>query len=89
MREVGNVLERATLLARGGPLSKEHFAGLRTASSTVVPRSGEEGDLASVERKHVMGMLERYGADVAKAAKALGISRASLYRRLKEYKDKD
>ncbi|MFC1672135.1 helix-turn-helix domain-containing protein [Planctomycetota bacterium] len=41
-------------------------------------------DLDGLESAHIQNALDEHGGDVRKAAKALGISRATLYRKLKK-----
>jgi DNA-binding NtrC family response regulator len=82
IRELRNVLERASLLAHGGPIGPEHFPGIGPgAVSSAV--SSVNSTLADVERARIKEVLAQVGGDVARAAVALGISRATLYRRLK------
>ncbi len=83
IRELRNVLERALLLSRGGPLSREHFPGLRN-SGTHHPREAAGQELGNLESDHIRKVLNSVAGDTAKAAAALGISRATLYRRLKK-----
>lgn len=83
VRELKNVLERALLLSRGGALSEDHLPGLA------------EEVLASAPRRRVSdpelyeSALRRAGGDAAKAAAAMGISRATFYRRRKEARPAD
>jgi transcriptional regulator of acetoin/glycerol metabolism len=41
-------------------------------------------DLEELENAHIRKVLDEHGGDVREAAKALGISRATLYRKLKK-----
>jgi transcriptional regulator with PAS, ATPase and Fis domain len=41
--------------------------------------------LEQIERWVVRRAFDRYGGDISKAAEALGLSRAALYRRLEKY----
>jgi DNA-binding NtrC family response regulator len=43
------------------------------------------GTLAEIERNAILRALEAAGGDKRAAAKALGISRAKIYQRLKEW----
>jgi DNA-binding NtrC family response regulator len=72
VRELRNVLERATILARGDVVRLEHLRGLDRPSAA---RAGAESD-------DILVALERVGGDKHSAARNLGISRATLYRRL-------
>jgi transcriptional regulator with PAS, ATPase and Fis domain len=86
IREVRNVIERALLLAADEPLAPSHFPGLDPCPSTradSAPDTIETLDLA--EARHIGAAIESVGGDVSKAARALGISRASLYRKLKQH----
>jgi len=82
IRELRNVLERALLLARGGSLSVEHFPGL-SPLSTISEQSETVWDLKNIEKAHIRELLNRFQGDKEKTAEALGISRATLYRKLK------
>ncbi|HOW96764.1 MAG TPA: sigma-54 dependent transcriptional regulator [Kiritimatiellia bacterium] len=79
IRELRNVLERAWLLAGGRALRAEHFPGLSAPRTPV----GGTLDLNRLEEQKIREALRRYGGDVERAAKALGLSRATLYRRIK------
>lgn len=85
IRELRNVLERGLLLSQGNALEPVHFPGLQAGMlAPKVPTSTL--NLKEVERAKISAALERYGGNVEMAAKALGISRATMYRRLKELK---
>jgi transcriptional regulator with PAS, ATPase and Fis domain len=83
LRELRNVLERALLLTpRGAILRQSHFSTL--ANRREPDQAQQRGTVRHVELAHIRAVLEQMGGDVVKAAKALGISRATLYRRLKQ-----
>jgi len=84
VRELRNVIERALLLARGGELKTEHFPGIALTAPMAAPASAASLNLTDVETAKIRTALERFGGDTRKAAQALGISRATLYRRMKE-----
>jgi DNA-binding NtrC family response regulator len=83
IRELDHSVERAVLLAQGN-LVKASDLGLRTTAPGAVPRL-EEMSLEEVERFLVQRTLARYDGNVSQAAKALGLSRSGLYRRLQKY----
>jgi DNA-binding NtrC family response regulator len=84
VREMRNVLERAMILARGQPqIALEHLpTELRrsTAGSRHQPQS-----LADVEKAQIERALRHHGGNRTRAAKELGISRATLINKIKAY----
>jgi len=86
VRELRNVLERALIIARGGELVlPQHLpAEVRDATGVGVehhvPRS-----LAEVERAHIDRTLRAHDHNRTRAAKELGISRATLIKKIKEF----
>ena len=83
IRELKNVLERALLLTpRGAMLRVAHFSSL--GSSRTTPVLPGQSTVQEVEGAHIKAVLELMGGDVNRAAKTLNISRATLYRRLKQ-----
>jgi two-component system response regulator HydG len=86
IRELRNVLERAMIMARG--LERVAVAHLpmevRDASGSGVdhhvPRT-----LSEVERIHIDRTLRAHNANRTRAARELGISRATLIKKIKEY----
>jgi len=81
VRELRNVLERAVMLTRGNALTPQLFSGLRGPSRTALlePVGGLEG----LEMETIRAVLKRSSGNVNKAAKELGISRATIYRKIK------
>jgi DNA-binding NtrC family response regulator len=86
-REVGNVIERAVLMARGERITA---ADLRI-ESTAQPAapSIEAMSLEDAERLLIRTALRRSGGSVNAAAEALGLSRSAMYRRLEKLGLKD
>jgi len=81
IRELRNALERAIIRAKGGVLLPEHFSWMNIDASD--GNHTGSNSLAEVERGAMLAALGRFDGDVEMAAKQLGISRATLYRRLK------
>lgn len=84
IRELRNMLERALLLAHGQSLTLEHFSGL-DFSHAPIENTGDRSNLENIEETHIKTIIRRFGGDTRKAADALGISRATLYRKLKKF----
>jgi DNA-binding NtrC family response regulator len=94
VRELENLIERAYALgardqirlvdlpALGGAPPAEPAVAVAT---TVVAAGGAVPTLAQAERDLILRALDIHGNDRAKAARALGLSSRTLYRRLKEY----
>jgi len=84
VRELRNCILRAVSIAQGDTIRAED--ALDNLSG---PRRREEGQdaasLADIEKKHIAHTMTRYGGNVSKAAKALGISRSTLYEKLRLY----
>ena len=82
VRELDHALERAVLMATG-PTLRAADLGLRLPAGAA-PRL-EDLPLEEVERVLIRKALERHGGNVSNAAKALGLSRSALYRRLQHH----
>ena len=82
VRELDHAIERAVLMAPG-PLVKPADLGLRAG------REGggrlEDMSLEDVECFLIKKAMTRFDGNVSQAAKALGLSRSALYRRLQRY----
>jgi DNA-binding NtrC family response regulator len=79
IRELDHAVERAVLLAHGDTVRAVDFA-LRSAAGAA--QRLEDLPLEDVERLLIQKALARYGGNVSQAAKALGLSRSALYRRI-------
>jgi len=94
VRELRNVLERAAILADGGLIVAEHLAlGPHTVSKSPkvsrakddLPMAAAPSDLESAERAMIEKALQQARFNKSVAAKALGLTRAQLYTRLKRH----
>jgi DNA-binding NtrC family response regulator len=83
VRELDHAVERGVLLS-AGPQVRAADLGLRAQSSTAAARL-EEMPLDEVERHLIRRTLSRHDGNVSQAAKALGLSRSALYRRLQKH----
>jgi DNA-binding NtrC family response regulator len=82
IRELDHTVERAVLLAHTDRLRPEDL-GLETHKEA--PKGVEEMSLEEVEAFLIKKALDRYNGNVSQAAKALGLSRSALYRRLQRH----
>jgi len=90
VRELKNVVFRAIMVARNGHV--EITAADLKLTQIVPPASSKaplSRDLDQLERQIVFDALERCGNNQGKAAQALGISRRTLLRKLKNYRESD
>ena len=88
VRELENLLERAYALGVRDQITLADLpalpAAVPVASGGLAP-PGELPRLADAERELILRALREFGNDKDRVAKALGISRRTLYRRLKSY----
>jgi DNA-binding NtrC family response regulator len=85
IRELRNVMERVVLLARDGEreIRAQHLplASVPASWATV----GSTTTLADLERQHIDAVLMQTNWHQGNAAKILGISSKTLYRKIREY----
>ncbi len=82
VRELQNAMERAALLAGGEPIAVEHLAlRRRSARNTSI----DDMTLSQAEAYLIRRAITRHEGSVVSAAKALGLSRSALYRRLSQH----
>jgi len=86
VRELENAIERAVALALGTRIDVEDLPEeIRDARPIVPASAGGSRRLADVERALILETLAGSGGNRARAAEALGIGEATLYRKLKQY----
>jgi len=84
VRELQHALERAIIMSEGDELTDHDFAFLKTGGGNF---TGEESslNLDDVERSVIQKALNMHQGNISKAANDLGLTRASLYRRLEKH----
>jgi two-component system response regulator AtoC len=82
VRELENTIERAVILTQN---SEIQLADLLQKSSPLVSSALPGRSLEEVEKNHIISILNETGRNYTRAAKILGISRATLYSRVKTY----
>jgi DNA-binding NtrC family response regulator len=86
VRELRNVLERALLLARGHELvDVTHLAAEVRGIDDDASLPHVSRSLAEVERAHIERTLRAHGDNRTRASRELGISRATLIKKIREY----
>lgn len=83
VRELDHAVERGVLLAQGAQVRASDL-GLRAGAHGAAVRL-EEMSLDEVERYLIQRTLARHDGNVSHAAKALGLSRSAMYRRLQKH----
>ena len=86
VRELKNMLERAVLLSRGESLDPLHFPGLNGDHQHHHGCEAPVENLYEMEKRHILGILNKYDNDKKLASEALGMSFSNLYRRLQQFK---
>jgi DNA-binding NtrC family response regulator len=86
VRELENVLERTIVLGRGDLIAVRDLSPDR-GSPNGAPPQDLRGAVRRFERKHLLDVLAATQSDKRKAARVLGISLASLYRKLRGDED--
>ncbi|MCA0388109.1 MAG: sigma-54 dependent transcriptional regulator [Bacteroidetes bacterium] len=80
VRELENAIERAVVMRRSGEIKPDDLP-----FNIHAQKSDEEEALEIVEKKHIIRMLEKYGFNISKVAKVLGIDRVTLYNKMSKY----
>jgi DNA-binding NtrC family response regulator len=89
VRELQNVVESMVLLSQGDALGVDsvprELQESRPGTALVAVDALDGMTLKRVERELIRLNLEKFNGNRARAAKALGISERTLYRKIKEY----
>ena len=84
LRELNNVMKRATLLAKGSYITVEELQQsmnqLRPTVTAAVPLRDEQS-----ERQRIEAAIQAADGNKSKAAQLLGVDRKTLYNKLKKY----
>lgn len=90
VRELEHIIERAVILADGKAIEAKHLPG-RFQKSTAVPRAVDKKfvTLAEVEKQYILEVLSATGGNKSRTVELLGISRAALWRKLKQFEEQD
>lgn len=84
VRALRHAVERALILSDGSLLTESDFPFVDTAKETDAA-AADLSRLDQVEKDTITRALKRHDNNVSRAAQALGLTRASLYRRMEKY----
>jgi two-component system nitrogen regulation response regulator NtrX len=82
-RELRNVVERMAILSHGDVLNAAAIPLEFKLQRETGPRSSVQEARESAEREHVLRALEQSGWNVSSAARALGMERTNLHKRIR------
>jgi DNA-binding NtrC family response regulator len=92
VRELRNVIERALVLTRGDTLDVQHLpaeigacAPLSAMRERLPTATHDRVSLEEAVRRHILAVYEEHAGNVTRTASALGITRVSLRRHLRQY----
>jgi len=94
IRQLENAVQQAVLVSNGTVLLREHLPPpIREYSPAPLNGNGHHkavdeslsNSIDAVERNFILKALEKHGNSRARAAEALGISRVTLYKKMKKY----
>jgi DNA-binding NtrC family response regulator len=84
VRELRHAVERAVIMSESDTLQPEDFF-LRQSATGREGLAVDSYNLDEVEQKVIRKVLARHGGNISHAARELGLTRASLYRRIQKY----
>jgi transcriptional regulator with PAS, ATPase and Fis domain len=95
IRELENIIEHAVVMAEGDEITERDLPEFMFRNRLLLPGPGPQSGfdlnnnriatLAEVEREHIRYVLGQTNYNYTDAAKKLGISRSTLWRKVKEY----
>lgn len=84
VRALRHAVERAVIMSEGPLLSEADFPFAEAAPETGAPAQ-PVSTLDAVEKSAIIRALDKHQNNISRAADALGLTRASLYRRMEKY----
>ena len=85
IRELQHAIERAVIMSDDSSLTPEDFFFLMHKPDAGMEEKEDTFNLDEVEKNVIQKAIDRNGGNISKAAKELGLTRASLYRRLEKH----
>jgi len=84
IRELQHVIERAVILNDSDALQPDEMI-FRSSVEAEDDGDGPDHSLNEVERRHIEAVIAKYHGNVTEAAKELGVTRTTLYRRIRKH----
>lgn len=90
IRELLNTIKRAQLLCKDGIITEHHLGiEIKKEIEDKLKRTAKLSTKEDVNEQDVISAIRLSGGVISDAAKALGLSRSALYRRMKKFKIQD
>ena len=86
VRELRNTIEYAFVLCPGNWIGKEHLPPkLATGKTKTLPKSGKRSAFRDNGRVELINILRQVNGNQSEAARMLGVSRVTVWKRIKKY----
>lgn len=85
IRELQHAIERAIIMSDNSQLMPEDFFFLSQKPDSNLSLEPDSYNLDDMEKMTIQKVVNKYEGNISKAAKELGLTRASLYRRLEKH----
>ena len=85
VRELQHSVERAVIMSEEDELCIADFFFFHEETEMEAGNNANTANLEEIEKKMIQNALKKYHGNISHAAKELGLTRASLYRRMKKF----
>ncbi len=85
IRELQHSVERAVIMSESNMLEPHDFFLSQSEENKDVDMIPSNMNLEETEKMLIRKVIDKHGGNISKAAKELGLTRASLYRRIEKY----
>ncbi len=85
IRELQHAIERAVIMSESNILEPTDFFIAQNDEESKEERLPTNMNLEETEKMLIRKVIDKHGGNISKAAKELGLTRASLYRRIEKY----
>ncbi|MHC4751835.1 MAG: sigma-54 interaction domain-containing protein [Planctomycetota bacterium] len=85
VRELRNAIEYAFVLCPAGDIDVQHLPPKITQNSTICEPNFDAPPIDQLERERLIRILRQTGGNQSEAARLLGVSRVTVWKRIKKY----